>query len=48
MSFAGDGYWYFTANLLHRQPDYHDGRDLRVKPYRLSRVKIDGSPVRLR
>jgi hypothetical protein len=43
-----DGYLYFTANQLHRQPDYHDGKDLRVKPYSLFRVKIEGSPVRLK
>jgi len=48
MSVADDGYLYFTANQPHRQPDYHDGRDLRVKPYRLFRVKIDGTPVLLR
>ncbi|CAN5776439.1 hypothetical protein BH18ACI4_BH18ACI4_16390 [soil metagenome] len=48
MSVATDGYLYFTANQLHRQADYHEGRDLRVKPYSLFRVKIDGTPVRLR
>jgi sugar lactone lactonase YvrE len=48
MSVAGDGYLYFTANQLQRQADYHDGKDLRVKPYSLFRVKIDGTPVRLR
>lgn len=48
LSLAGDGYLYFTAVQLHRQPDYHDGRDVRVKPYSLFRVKIDGTPVRLR
>ena len=26
MSLAGDGYLYFTANQLHRQPSYHNGR----------------------
>lgn len=48
ISIASDGYLYFTANQLHRQADYHDGQDLRVKPYSLFRVKIDGTPVRLR
>lgn len=43
-----NGYLYFTANQLHRQPDYHDGRDLRVKPYSLYRVKVDGTRVALR
>ena len=48
MSVAADGYLYFTGNELHRQAGYNDGRDLRQKPYRLFRVKIDGAPVRLR
>lgn len=48
MSLAGDGYLYFTANQLHRQPSYHNGRDLRVKPYSLFRTKVDATPVRLR
>ena len=48
MSLTGDGYLYFTANQLHRQPNYHNGQDLRVKPYSLFRVKVDGTPVRLR
>jgi len=48
LSVATDGYLYFTANQLHRQPDYQDGRDLRVKPYSLFRVKTDGTPVLLR
>lgn len=45
---VANGYLYFIANQLHRQPDYHDGRDLRVKPYSLFRVKIDGTRVALR
>lgn len=48
MSLAGDGYLYFTANQLHRQPNYHNGEDLRKKPYSLFRTKVDASPVRLR
>jgi len=27
--------------------NYHDGKDLREKPYSLFRVKVDGKPVRL-
>jgi sugar lactone lactonase YvrE len=46
LSVADDGL-YFTANQLHRQPNYNDGRDLRQKPYSLFRVKVDGKPVRL-
>lgn len=36
-----NGYLYFTNNQLNRQADYHNGRDLRVKPYTLFRVRID-------
>jgi len=46
LSVADDGL-YFIANQLHRQPNYHDGKDLRQKPYSLFRVKLDGKPVRL-
>ena len=48
LSLAADGYLYFTANQLHRQPSYHNGKDLRVKPYSLFRIKVDATPVRLR
>lgn len=48
MSVADNGYLYFTANELHRQPSYHNGKDLRVKPYRLYRVKINARPVSLK
>ena len=48
MSLAGDGYLYFTANQLHRQPTLHNGEDLRQKPYSLFRIKVDGKPIRLR
>lgn len=48
LALGHDGLLYFIANQLHRQPDYHDGNDLRVKPYFLFRVKVDGTPVQLR
>lgn len=48
MSVATDGYLYVTANQLHRQPDYHRGHDLRVKPYSLFRMPIDAGPVLLK
>jgi sugar lactone lactonase YvrE len=48
MSVATDGYLYFTANQLHRQARYHEGKDLRQKPYTLFRVKIDAQPVLLK
>lgn len=48
MSVASDGYLYFTANQLHRQPQYQQGKDLREKPYSLFRTRIDANPVLLR
>ena len=48
LSVATDGYLYFTVNELQRQPSYHYGKDLRVKPYRLYRVKIHAAPVLLK
>ena len=48
MSVANDGYLYFTANQLHRQPQYQQGKDLREKPYSLFRTRIDADPVLLR
>jgi len=48
MSVADNGYLYFTANELQRQPSYHNGKDLRVKPYRLYRVKVGAKPILLK
>ena len=48
LSLAADGYLYFTANQLHRQPGFHGGQDLRETPYLLYRVKVDRQPVRLK
>jgi sugar lactone lactonase YvrE len=48
LSVASDGYLYFTANQLHRQAQFHEGQDQRVKPYTLFRVKIDAGPVLLK
>ena len=48
LSVAADGYIYVTANQLHRQARYHNGRDLRRKPYTLFRTWIDAQPVLLR
>ncbi|MDF5706289.1 MAG: L-dopachrome tautomerase-related protein [Nostoc sp. S4] len=47
LSVAKDGYLYFTANQLHRQARYHQGKDLRQKPYSLFRTRIDAQPVAL-
>ncbi len=48
MSLADDGYLYFNANQLERQPTMHNGQDLRQKPYHLFRIKVDAQPVRLK
>lgn len=48
LSLAADGYLYVTANQLHRQARYRDGRDERQKPYAVFRVRVDAQPVRLR
>jgi sugar lactone lactonase YvrE len=48
LSLASDGYLYFTANQLHRQPMFHRGKDRRQKPYSLFRVRVDAKPVLLR
>ena len=45
LSLAADGYLYFTANQVERQASFHDGRDLRQKPYVLFRVKVDGKRI---
>lgn len=47
MSIASDGYLYIIANQLHRQPKYQLGRDLRIKPYTLFRIRLDAQPIRL-
>ena len=48
LSVAKDGYLYFTSNQLHRQAQFHEGKDERVKPYSLFRIKIDAGPVVLK
>ena len=45
LSIGPDGYLYVIANQLHRQAGFNVGKDLRVKPYRLLRVKIDAAPA---
>jgi sugar lactone lactonase YvrE len=45
LSLATDGYLYFTSNQIERQPAFHDGRDLRQRPYVLFRVKVDGTRI---
>jgi sugar lactone lactonase YvrE len=48
LALAADGYLYFTANQLHRQPSFNDGKDRREKPYLLMRVNVDAEPVLLK
>lgn len=48
LSVAADGYLYFTANQLHRQAQFHEGQDLRQKPYTLFRLRIDAGPILLK
>lgn len=48
LALANDGYLYFTANQLHRQPGFQGGKDLREKPYPLFRLKLQASRVLLR
>jgi len=48
MSMATNGYLYVTANQLHRQARYHQGQELREKPYSLFRLHIGALPVLLR
>jgi sugar lactone lactonase YvrE len=45
LSLAADGYLYFTANQIERAANFHDGHDLRQKPYVLFRVKVDGTRI---
>ncbi|MBA2748875.1 MAG: SMP-30/gluconolactonase/LRE family protein [Tatlockia sp.] len=48
MSLARNGYLYFTANQLHRQAQYQNGKDLRQKPYSLFRLRVNAQPVLLK
>lgn len=44
LTIGKDGYLYYIVNQLHRQPQYHYGRDLRQKPYSLFRTYIGAFP----
>ncbi len=48
MSVATNGYLYVTANQLEQQGSFHDGKDLRRKPYKLFRTRINQRPVLLK
>jgi len=45
LSLAADGYLYFTANQVERQAVFHNGKDLRQKPYLLFRLKVEGTRI---
>jgi sugar lactone lactonase YvrE len=45
LSIGPNGYLYITANQLNRQPQFHNGKDLRKPPYALFRVKTDAKPI---
>ena len=45
LSLAADGHLYFTANQVERQASFHNGQDLRQKPYVLFRVTVDGKRI---
>jgi sugar lactone lactonase YvrE len=45
LSLAADGNLYFTVNQIERQSPFNYGEDLRVKPYVLFRVKVDGTRI---
>ncbi len=48
LSLAADAHLSFTANQLHRQAQFHEGKDLRQRPYGLCRVRVDARSVLLR
>jgi sugar lactone lactonase YvrE len=48
LSLAHDGYLYFTANQIERQPVHTGGPDLRDKPYVIFRIKVNADPVSLK
>jgi sugar lactone lactonase YvrE len=45
LSLAANGFLYFTANQIERGGAFHNGHDLRQKPYVLFRVTVDGARI---
>lgn len=46
LTLASDGYLYFTSNQIERQAIFQkDGKDRRVLPYNIYRIKIDGTRI---
>ena len=48
MSIGTDGYVYFTANQLNRQPRFHNGKDERQQPYVVFRARVNAQRVAMR
>ena len=48
LSISQNGYLYATGNELQRMAMFYNGKDLRVKPYKLYRVKLGAKPVALK
>ncbi len=45
LAISRDGYLYITATQLNRQAKYNNGVDVRHKPIKVYRVKLDAQPV---
>jgi sugar lactone lactonase YvrE len=43
MCAASDGFLYFTANQLNRQPKFHETKDLRSQPYSLFKFPLESA-----
>jgi sugar lactone lactonase YvrE len=48
LAISADGWLYFTANQLNRQPRFHNGNDLRQPPYAVFRTRIGAQPMAMR
>ena len=48
LSLGTNGDLYVMVNQLNRQKGYQFGKDLRVKPYTLFKIKTNGAPIRLK
>lgn len=46
MALADDGHLYFTANQLNRRAVFNNGKDHRIQPYMIFRIRTDGHPIR--
>ena len=46
MAIGPDGYLYITTSQHDRRAEFHQGDDLRQKPYGLFKVFIGSGPVR--